>query len=294
MNKAIFLITTARSGTQWLADSLERYYSDLLVVKHEPIGYAYRPKIYLRNEIQLDELRAIPEVSDHLDDIHRILESKSYIETGFPCYALAPLLVREFGQQLHFVHMVRHPVHVAASVTTHNWYGPKPRGRLTFDVQPDPFDAGVIQKDYSARWPKLSPYEKALFYWTEVHLFGMEVETRFSDVPFHRVRFEELLSSPSELMRLTSFLDLPFRNEWRNSVGIRVDRFRSKKPLSVDWTEINRHPKTVALGKQLGYDLFELSGSELHARHNSGRLRNRFKRAVRKGLRFVRELGHRR
>jgi len=39
----------------------------------------------------------------------------------------------------------------------------------------------------------MSPYEKCLFWWTEVNLFGLEFEERFTRVPFLRIKSEKLL-----------------------------------------------------------------------------------------------------
>ena len=193
MNAAVFFITTARSGTQWLAAGLARYFSHSLVVAHEPVGYAYRPKVYLRADDRLEELRAQPRVARHLDEIHRILQTTSYVEVGFPCFALAPLLLREFGERLRIVQLVRHPVRVAASAVTHRWYQNARSDSLAEDVELAPSDQGVLQRHYASRWPSMTPYEKALFYWSEVHQFAQEVNARLTTVPFHTARFEDLI-----------------------------------------------------------------------------------------------------
>jgi len=289
MSQAVFFIATARSGTQWLAGNLQRRYADLLVTEHEPVGYAYRPKVYLRDEARLDELRALPKVSDHLDKIHRTLDSKSYVEVGFPCYALAPLLVREFGERVRFVHLIRNPVYVAASVATHNWYEPKRQDSLPIDVQPEPSDPGVIQKHYASRWQELSSYEKALFYWTEVHLYGLEVKVRFPDVPFHTMWFENMVTLPSGLEGLAHFLEVPKRTEGEERAGIPIDRHRRKTSVPIDWTEIFRHEQTLELGERFGYDLASINGRDLLTRYQAGVQPHILLRALRKGLRFLRE-----
>ena len=51
-----FFITTARSGTQWTASTLNKVYSDLLLAEHEPLGYRYEPRKTLRD---LGKLRAL-------------------------------------------------------------------------------------------------------------------------------------------------------------------------------------------------------------------------------------------
>lgn len=138
MNHATFFITTARSGTQWLAHNLSVHYQNELRAAHEPIGYAYRPKVYLRARERLDELSALPAVRKHLDDIHRVLQTRSYIEVGFPAFAMAPLLVRELGAQLRLVQLVRNPVRIAASLVTHRWYQGTRDDTLSADIEVTP------------------------------------------------------------------------------------------------------------------------------------------------------------
>ena len=84
MQNATFFITTARSGTQWLCETLQEVYPDLLVPEHEPIRYAYAPKRCLRNPAAFAALRVEPAVRQHFDRIHEVLRYKSYIEVGFP------------------------------------------------------------------------------------------------------------------------------------------------------------------------------------------------------------------
>ncbi len=288
MTTATFFIATARSGTQWLADAFRRVYQDVLVTEHEPIRYAYRPKTFLRAHDRLDELRALPEVSEHLQDIHGILESKSYVEVGFPCYAMAPLLVREFGERLRFVHLLRHPVRVAASVVTHGWYQAHRTDTLHADLAPDPMDPGVVQTGYRDRWDDLSAYEKGLFYWTEVHLYGREVHETYPDVPLLTLKFEDIVNPPAALQRLTRFLDLDYRVELADGVGTRVDRYQQTTSVPIEWSEIAGHDVTLELAREFGYDTESVDGRQLTRRYAAKPEPSLFVRGIRKLGRLVR------
>jgi len=288
MTTATFFIATARSGTQWLADALRRVYPDLLATEHEPIRYAYQPKTYLRAHNRLDELRALPEVSEHLDGIHRVLEAKSYVEVGFPCYAMAPLLVREFGDRLRFVHLLRHPVRVAASVVTHGWYQKHRTDTLSRDIEPAPTDPGVVQTGYRDRWDDMSAYEKGLFYWTEVHLYGREVQMTYPTIPFLTVKSEGIVDPPAALQQLTRFLGVDYRDELGGGVATRVDRYQQRTSVAIDWTEIARHERTLTLAHEFGYDTDSLDGRQLQERYTAKPGRSVAYRAVRKLGRMIR------
>ncbi len=168
MHTATFFIATARSGTQWVCHSLRTVFGDLLAIEHEPIKYAYSPKRCLRNPSALATLRTYPMVRRHLDKIHRTLKDRPYVEVGFPAFAAAPLLLEEFGSHLRLVHLTRHPLRTAASIVIHRWFDPRERPDIMADVALTPTDHGVRLHHYAGRWPQMSPFEKALFNWTEV------------------------------------------------------------------------------------------------------------------------------
>jgi len=248
-------VTTARSGTQWVAQTIKESYPDSAVVTHEPIGYEYRPRQFIRAYDQTEELRAIPAVGNHLRDIAAIGENKIYVEVGFPSAATIPLFHQLYGDRLKVVQLVRHPILASASMITHGWYS-KTRAELREGVLLLPTDAGAFQKHYSQRWASLSRYEKCLFYWTEIHMYGIEMHSHYHNVPFLRVRFEDLIASPERHLRdLVEFVGLPFLPELKQQTSQSTDRYRFQTGHKIEWQTINDHPLTVALAQYFGYDV---------------------------------------
>jgi hypothetical protein len=254
MNTVTFFITTARSGTQWVARTLRETYPDLLSVQHEPIRYDYAPKRCLRNPSELASLRMVPTVQQHFGNIHETLKTRSYVETGFPAFAAAPLLVEEFGERLRLVQLIRHPARVAASIMTHRWYQDGARPDIEADVALSPTDAGVRLCGYQLRWNRMSEYEKALFFWAQVHLYGLEVETTYSAVPFTRVTFEDLLTRRDARVAFARFLNVPYRPEFDLAPLNREDSFRQQTVMRIDFGKVHDHPAVAALAQQFGYD----------------------------------------
>ena len=285
MNSATFFISTARSGTQWLCETLRRIYPDLVVAEHEPIRYAYSPKRCLRNAAALAEVRTRPAVRRHLDDVHRVLKSKPYVEVGFPAFAAAPLLWEEFGERLRLVQLVRHPVRVAASVVTHRWFDPGLRSDIQADIAPCPTDPGVVLHHYEKRWAGMSAFEKALFYWAEVHLYGMEVEDRFVSVPFLRVTLENLLLHERSRALLTHFIGLPYRPEWNDAPGRNIDSYHRRTLNRIDSQEIRALPEIANLAARFGYDVDAVARWEIQHRYQLSwlsKLNIRARRTIRK------------
>jgi hypothetical protein len=286
MHTVTFFITTARSGTQWVHEALRNLHSDLLVTEHEPIRYSYSPKLCLRNPAALAALRADPIVRRHLAGIHEAIKERDYIEVGFPAFAAAPLLWEEFGERLRLVQLVRHPVRVAASIVTHRWFDPDPldRADLKENVVLTPDDPGVRLGHYAERWADMSAFEKALFYWTEVHMFGREISEHFLAVPFIRVKFEDLLVRRDTRRKFTQFLNIPYRPEWDDLPRTIVDRYHNQTYKTLDSGNIHRMPETVNLAAEFGYDIDGVGKSELQQRYHLS-LMSRVRRGVKSKLR---------
>ncbi|MSU91713.1 hypothetical protein GE300_19215 [Rhodobacteraceae bacterium 2CG4] len=275
-SKVVFLITTARSGTQWLHQTLASCYPDLVHAEHEPMGYLYDPRHCLRNPDRLARLAENPRLQAHFGDIDQVLASgKSYVELGFPAFAMAPLLRQRFGDRLRLVQVTRNPARVAASLVTHHWYMPDRRADIRDAIAPTPGDAGVRLHSYADRWDRLSPFEKNLFYWYEVHRFGLEQQDLSPPGGYHRARFEDLLKQREALTGLLDFLGLPPRPEIETAPQRKIDRFHHKTAQAIDFRTIRRHPEIIALSEELGYR-GQIQASDLKAlaqRYQKGRLR---------------------
>jgi len=251
---ATFFISTGRCATQWVHRTLADAFPDSAVVTHEPILAAYDPKRFLRAGARLPELLRDPEVAGHVEMIKRTLDAgKPYVEAGWPCYPALPLLARELDGRVAFVHLVRNPVFTAFSLATHvvydrdDWIA---KGAIT------PDDPGIVQKELASSWKKMTMYEKSLFWWTEINLYGLEVKREHPAVPYLLVRYEDLFApgEPDTLRRMVEHCGLPFTEALAGVREQTVDGFRQKAEPA-DWDLIFRYPRTVALARELGYPL---------------------------------------
>src|SRR5438045_168084 len=170
MNDALFVVSTGRCGTQWLANIVARRFGDRAVVTHEPLEHDYptRAMLAARDPHRLDADLAEPLVA-HIAFIEETLASKPYIECGHPSWSTIPYLVERFRGRVKVVHLVRHPVETAYSWLTQFAYCPPRVPHLAEKILVSPFDDGVRHPSYRERWPSMTPYEKALYYWLEVN-----------------------------------------------------------------------------------------------------------------------------
>lgn len=264
----IFFLSTGRCGTQWLQKTLAAAYPDAAVVTHEPIRGAYEPKAYLRAHDKLTGLLSSEEVSRHLSHIREILKSKTYIETGWPCYPAIPLIIDQLNGRVRIVHLVRHPVYVALSLATHKVY--EERQDWISRAAISPFDRGVVQKELADDWITMGMYEKCLFWWTEINLYALELKERRPDIEFSLVRYEDLFDSNTQtLENLIRFMNLAYEPSIQEFRLKNVDRYRWKSP-PVDWKLIFKYARTIALAKQFGYDFSDLSPPHFATRYFNG------------------------
>ena len=283
---AVFFISTGRSGTQTLTKSLSTVFVDLAEVVREPLHHRYEPNRYFRKYDSIDEMRNIPLIRDHIAHIHEILKSRHYIETGWPSYATLPLMIEEFGPNIRIVQLVRNPVKVALSLCTHKFYLPtEEKESYSLSGALDPINCDVFQKDYAEKWDAMSQMDKCLFHWTEIYSYGEELNRRFPNVPFHRVRLEDLVSRDARHARdLMAFLELPEREAFVDAVTVRTDNIRDIVREPIDPTAIKRHPRTIELAHALGYDLKDVRGFLNHLRL-SWRYRNNFATSLARRIR---------
>jgi hypothetical protein len=262
----VVFLSTGRCGTQWLTDALAELYAGRVRVEHEPLGPLYRPRSFFRCWGDPARILDVPEVASHLARIER---EERYIETGWPVFAALPLLADRFGARLRVVHLTRHPVPTALSHLAHNSYAGSSRDdAYTRLATLAPTDANVFHPEYAERWHELSPYERCLFWWTEVSLFGLEFPERAAHVPFARVRSEDLLGGDrGTLERLLAFMDLPWDERWTARTDALVDRWHHRTDSDVDPLAVLRHPATVEAAARVGYDAGDIDVSALEQRY---------------------------
>jgi hypothetical protein len=263
----IAVLSTGRCGTQWLTETLRELYPDQLVVEHEPIGPLYSPRRFFRIYERPEAVLEVPEVRAHVEAVAAL--DKPYAETGWPIFAALPLLASRLGPELRVIHLTRHPVPTALSHLSHNSYAGSAReDAYTRLATLGPRDPNVFQPEYADRWDELTPYEKCLFWVTEVGMFGLEFERLFPQVPFVRIKSEQMLAGDEPTLRaLVAQLDLDWDERWVERTGKRVDRWNHRTHLHVDPLLIERHPAALSTATQLGYAVAAVDLDALRARY---------------------------
>lgn len=161
---------------------------------------------------------------------------------------------------------------VAASLVTHRWYeNAAGREGMRGLVALTPFDCGTRLQGYARRWATMSAFERGLYYWAEVHRYGLELEATLPADQFARFRAEDLVATDAEARRrLAAFLDLPERTAWLAPPMQTVDRFRMTTDQPIDASAFALHPEIQHLADRLGYPLTTIDARLLAARYCAG------------------------
>jgi hypothetical protein len=262
---AVFVLSTGRCGTQWLHDTFSSLYADHAVVTHEPIRTAYQPRRFFRQDLQqLNDLASIHQVTDHVAQIRETLKTKPYIETGWAHFAALPWLYEALEGRMRVVQLYRNPVMTSFSLATQKLYERDDWIKLS---ALSPNDPGAIQAHLQPRWSQMSHYEKCLFYWTEMHLYGQELQRQHPTWQWHALRFEDLFGNDVFALRcLLEFCGLPYMSEIAKLRTKPSDNY-VRKTFPQDWRLIEKYPGTCELAQRLGYDVENMDGKQLASRY---------------------------
>jgi hypothetical protein len=261
----VVFLSIGRCGTQWLAATFAELYGQSVEVEHEPLRGRYWPRRFFRSYANPEAILELPEVAAHVE---RVARSDYYVETGTPVLAALPMLAARFPDRLRVVHLTRHPVPWALSQITHKTWAGGPPHEMTRLAVLRPTDPNVFQSHYAQEWHQLNAYERCLFWWTEVQMFGLEFPTRNPEIPFVRVQSEKLLAGDrAEQSRMLELMELDWDERWVARAGHLIDRWHHQTDRAFDPEWISRHEQTLRTARQLGYEPLNIDRVALDRRY---------------------------
>jgi hypothetical protein len=264
----LFVVSTGRCGTQWLAHALRETYADLALVRHDPIGARYNLGHYLRRWDAAGEAAASPDAAAEIELMRSTTATRAYIDTGWASAALLPWLFSEFPGRVRVLHLVRHPVPTAISMVSLDMYAPERRRDEWAELATlNPGSPGVAQPGYAERWAEMTAYERCLFWWGEINSYAAELHQRYPEVPFQVARTEDMFDPASPALReITAFTGLPWRGALGEARDRRVDSWRFEPDEAINWRQVEHHPLVMRLMAVHGYGLEEISEARLGGR----------------------------
>lgn len=248
---ATFVLTPGRCGTQWLSQQLQSSQNHAVVV-HEPLHFDYEP---LHNSPSQPLNKNSDKLLAHLNAISDYLgQGNSYVECGFPCWRHLSWFQQALSDKIKVIHIHRDPVENAESLLKLNAFVPPILPHLPEKLLFHPQAQGALMPEYAGDWPRLSPFEKCLYYWAEVNLQAELYKRQFSPNHWLTIPYDDLFCE-SSLRQISAFLDVPF--EFHSSALGRVDRFQGMPQSPVCPAQIHRHPKIKVIAARLGYEISE-------------------------------------
>jgi hypothetical protein len=249
MTRAIFVMSTGRVSTQFLANLLKNGDSNTVVV-HEGAGPHYKPAQVFRGSNFEACLSKTPILQDHLNEIDCILTSgKSFIDTGWPTFAWIPYLSKRFESSFRFLHLVRDPYSVSASLNSHNIFEMgggmfRTHGIITPELP------NVKYPEFQNDFLQFNPFEKGLYHWLEVNRYIFD--NHYRETFLNLYRFEDLYSGDNSILQQL----------W-TECGFDYDKFEPIPPFDkyqrvaqqkLVCRNESLHSEVLKLAQELGYD----------------------------------------
>ena len=245
---------------------LDGSYSDRIAVEHEPLHNRYNARKVLAGSALANLPSSLPlEVLQHMEKIEGQIEKQAYIECGHPNWSTIPYFAERFRGRIRIIHLARHPVPTCCSWLTHGVFQTPLLSHIPEKILLSPFDEGIKFKEYRECWKRLIPFEKSLFYWSEVNAFALDLQSRL-DVPWLRLHYEDLFDGDG-LRQLLEFLELPPRETSFKQKCKVVDKYRYVSPVWQDSQIIRNHPRAISIAQHLGYRLTTIDEIALRRRY---------------------------
>ena len=260
---AVFFLSTGRCGTQSIANVLKQLCNDHAVVEHEPIEFGYKPNLYFRCDPDYFTKNKNEQVCNHLETIKDTLGSRKYIETGWPCYSHIPFFIEALNDRARIIHLIRHPVNVAASLTTHDFYDPANKNGFNIHGALNPYIEGAVLKAYQTRWEKMGRFEKCLYHWAEINLYGIWLQETYRNIPFLRIKAEDLFENPGAMYRqIMKFAGIPWQKDISKESN-RIDSYSRQTRERIDPELLLQHPEIISVMNEFSYSGSSISGESM-------------------------------
>jgi len=269
---ATYFLSAGRCGTQWLADSLQSVIGlDTAIVNHERIPKTWVPEsANIRRYFSGSKLHEIYNNYNflkYLDDVKSLIVTNDYIETGWPSFCFAPILLKEFQKNIKFVFLLKSPVEFAISLTTHDFY--LREDNMAKESALLPSDPGTYLNGYwGALWSEMNHYEKCLFQWFQInsHILNF-LETAGAN--YIVIKSEQLFSKSDRktIDQMMSYIGYDDLSDAMIDKKKTVFDIHHAQTAACDWRTVFNFPKVVELAKQLGYNLNKIDDQKIKDRY---------------------------
>lgn len=211
MNRAIFIVSTGRTGTQSIARLVSRLEPGSFAAFHEPEpSRVFRLLSNMRMAGTLSDDMALRCLSGLRSQRLASFSGKNYLESNNFIFGFPDLLNRLYGASI--VHIVRHPVDYAQSHLKHGAF----RGLKGLAGRFFPYWLARPRfRGYQAPvWLAMSQYERLFWVWRLVNEY-IEERCTGLDNQYRLLRFEEVFSDLEVFSGLMSYMGVAVESEAR-------------------------------------------------------------------------------
>ncbi len=253
------VVSPGRTGTVSVTRLIESLKNPKVIVHHERFkDDVTNPSRFFAafEPARMAELASLPRVRELLDELDSLPDDVSYLETGWTMHPLVPLLLERFEGRVRLLHLTRHPVPTAASMTLHGLYDEvRSAGYGIEDHAIRPWSPGIQHPEVEAMWREMGLFERNLFRVVEIHRLGLRLASEFPSVPYKRIRVEEFSNDTAR--QILDFFELSYGPSApvlpRTNETLKLAR--GARSVGEEWRRFLDYPWAVDLCKQLGYPI---------------------------------------
>ena len=228
----VFVLTTGRSGSKFIANIFKELYKDEIDAYHEPYPVLENfPNYFYNNQNKIEELSSIFKTARMELILKSFIAEKLYFESNQCLNFLAHAIIRVFPNA-KFVHLIRNPIDFTISAIKKGWY-----------VNDSIWEDGRIKHKNSDKWNSMTQLEKLAWYWSENNRHIEDFKSILKPEQIFTIKFEDLISDEESLAELVNFSGIPYR-----SININdLKNIQKKKinELTVDTDEPNNMKKVT-------------------------------------------------
>lgn len=255
MTKAVFVISTGRCATQFIANKLKEL-DQSARVEHEPLGAGYRARYAYRKPARLYGIlgRNVRIQAKFFEIENLIAQGQRYIDVGWPTFAWVEYFAERFGDNLEYVHLVRNPFHVSASFLTHGFFVKRNDAMANLNLIQGR-DGNVKFSEFWEAYPDFTSFEKCLYHWLELNSYAQEQSERLPGFK-GLYRYEDLFTD--ENGRIGELCETLLGKTVEDLTYDPFDRFNFPLNTEIAWTNEALIEKVVEVASGLGFSMDEL------------------------------------
>ena len=190
----VFVLTTGRSGSNYIVNLLNNAFPDQVEAYHEPYPVLeYFPNYFYQNQDKVSELKNIFNTARMELVLKSFIKEKIYIESN-QCLVFLSDIILDLFPNAKFIHLIRNPIDFTISAVKKGWY-----------KNDSIWENGRIRHKDEDIWIKKTHIEKLAWYWNETNQHIENFKLKVDPENMLTLKLEKLTTEKDTLQKFINF-----------------------------------------------------------------------------------------